>query len=98
MLPEERIYKAISGDIADRVPSMPKIWVDLAANLTNTDLMKIIEDPLIALRVIIEAGFMVGVDGVRQFQFPKRRVITKNNRVFEIDKKGNYFGEIDMMG
>jgi len=56
MLPKERIYKAISFDTPDRVPSIPKIWVDLAANLTKTDLRKVIEDPLTALRVIIDAA------------------------------------------
>jgi uroporphyrinogen-III decarboxylase len=98
MLPKERIYKAISGDTPDRVPSIPKIWVDLATNLTNTDLMKVIEDPLTALQVIIDAALMIGADGARQFHFPKRKIISENDRVFEIDKKGNYFGEIDMMG
>lgn len=98
MLPKERIYKTISGDTPDRVPSMPKIWVDLAANLAKTDLRKVIEDPLTALRVIVDAALMVEADGARQFHFPKRKIIAKNNQVFEIDKKGNYLGDIDMMG
>jgi len=98
MLPKERIYKAISGKTPDRVPSIPKIWVDLAANITNTDLIKVIEDPFTALRVIVDAALMVGADGARQFHFPGRKIIIENNQVFEIDKKGNYLGEIDMMG
>jgi len=98
MLPKERIYKAISFDTPDRVPSIPKIWVDLAANLTKTDLRKVIEDPLTALRVIIDAAIMVGADGARQFHFPKRKIISENDRVFEINEKGKYLGEIDMLG
>lgn len=98
MLPKERIYKAISGETPDRVPSIPKIWVDLATNLTNTDLMKVIEDPLTALQVIIDAALMVGADGARQFHFPKRKIISENDRVFEINEKGKYLGEIDMLG
>jgi len=98
MLPKERIYKAISGETPDRVPSIPKIWVDLAANLTRTDLRKVIEDPLTALRVIVDAALMVGADGARQFHFPKRKIIIENDIVFEINKKGNYLGEIDMLG
>jgi len=98
MLPEDRIYTAISGGIPDRVPSVPKIWVDLAANLLGISLIEVLKDPLTALRIIIEAGFMVGADGVRQFHFPKREVLIKDNRVFEVNKKGEYIGEIDMMG
>jgi len=98
MLPKERIYKAISGETTDRVPSIPKILVDLAANLTKTDLKKVIEDPLTALRVIVDAAIMVGADGARQFHFPKRKIIAKNDIVFEINKEGNYLGEIDMLG
>ena len=98
MLPKERIYKAISGETPDRVPSIPKIWVDLATNLTNTDLMKVIENPLTALQVIIDAALMVGADGARQFHFPKRKIISENDRVFEINEKGKYLGEIDMLG
>lgn len=98
MLPEDRIYTAISGGIPDRVPSVPKIWVDLAANLSGLSLTKVLEDPLTALRVIIETGFIVGADGVRQFHFPKRKILIKDNKVFEINKKGEYIGEIDMLG
>ena len=98
MLPKERIYKAISGETPDRVPSIPKIWVDLATNLTNTHLMKVIENPHTALQVIIDAALMVGADGARQFHFPKRKIISENGRVFEINEKGKYLGEIDMLG
>jgi len=98
MLPKNRIYIAISGGIPDKVPSLPKIWVDLAANLLGISLLEVLEDPLTALRVIIEAGFMVGADGVRQFHFPKRKVLIKENKVFEVNKRGEYIGEIDMLG
>lgn len=95
---EERIYQAISGEVPDRVPSIPKIWVDLASNLTNTPLISVIEDPLKALKVIFEAGLRVNADGVRQFHFPKRKTATEDNKVFEIDDQGRYVGEIDMEG
>jgi len=98
MKPEERIYTAISCKVPDRVPVIPKIWVDLAARLTGTSLIEVIADPLTALRVIVEAGLICRVDGVRQFHFPKRRVSEKDGKVFEIDDKGRIFGEIDMMG
>jgi uroporphyrinogen-III decarboxylase len=98
MKPEERIYTAISCKVPDRVPVVSKIWVDLAARLTGRSLTEVITDPLTALRVILEAGLMCEVDGVRQFHFPKRRVSEKDGKVFEMDDKGRVFGEIDMMG
>jgi hypothetical protein len=98
MKPRERILKALSCGIPDRVPVIPKIWVDLASRLTDTDLVDVIEDPFLALRVIVDAGFMCGVDGVRQFHFPKRAVEMENGKVFEVDDKGRRIGEIDMLG
>ena len=98
MKPEERIYRAISCKAPDRVPVVPKIWVDLAAYLTGRSLVDVISDPLTALRVIVEASLLCRVDGVRQFHLPKRRAIEKDGRVFEIGDGGKCLGEIDMMG
>lgn len=98
MLPHERIYLSISGKVPDRVPDVPKIWVDLGARLTQTDLLEVIQNPLTALKVIVDAALLVGADGARQFHFPKRKILIKDNKVFEINKKGEYIGEIDMLG
>ena len=98
MKPEERIYTAISGKAPDRVPVVPKIWVDFGARITGTSFVEVITKPLTALRVIVDAGLVCQVDGVRQFHFPKRRVIDRDGKVFEIDNKGKLLGEIDMMG
>jgi uroporphyrinogen-III decarboxylase len=95
---EERIYTALSGKTPDRVPVVPKIWVDLGARITRTSLVEVITDPFTALRVIVDAGLACQVDGVRQFHFPKRRVLEKDGKVFEVDGKGKILGEIDMMG
>ena len=86
MTPAERLYTAISGDKPDRVPVVPKIWVDLAANLTRTDLVDVVTDPFTALEVIVKAGELCNVDAVRQFHFPQRAIIQKNGRVFETDR------------
>ena len=37
MAASERFYKAISGLRPDRIPSFPKIWLDLGAILTGLD-------------------------------------------------------------
>ncbi len=94
----ERLYTAISGGVPDRVPVVPKIWVDLGAALTETNLVKVIEDPLTALKVITQAALECKADAVRQFHFPFRKIEESEGRVFEINTKGIRIGEIDMQG
>jgi len=98
MKPEERIYTALSCKASDRVPVIPKIWVDLGARITGTSFIQVIADPLTALRVVVDAGLVCRVDGVRQFHFPERRVIEKDGKVIEIDNKERPLGEVDMLG
>ncbi len=99
MTPEERVYTAISGGIPDRVPSFPKIWVDLASRLTGEGLLQIIADPAAALDVIFKAGMLCKADGIRQFHFPERNVLKSDDgKVYETDKKGRPIGIIDMDG
>ena len=95
---ERRLYTAVSGGVPDRVPVAPKIWVDLAGALTGTDLVRIIQDPEVALEVIARAGLACGADAVRQFQFPRRRVRQEGSSVFEVDEAGAALGEIDLQG
>ena len=66
----QRLYAAIDGGKPDRVPVVPKIWVDLAANLTGTNLLEVIINPAIALQVIAKAAKLCGCDAARQFQKP----------------------------
>jgi hypothetical protein len=94
----ERVYTAIDGGVPDRVPVVPKIWVDLGARLTDTSLTEVVADPLTALRVIARAGRACRVDAVRQFHFPPRRIREEGDRVIEIDEQGEILGEIDMAG
>jgi hypothetical protein len=98
MTPAERLYTAVSGGLPDRIPFVPKLWVDSAARLTGTDLLDVVEDPLRALSVIVEAGRRVGADGVRQFHFPPRRTESKDGRVWEIGPGGRILGRIDLEG
>jgi len=96
--PAQRLYTALSNGVPDRVPVVPKIFVDSAAALTGTPILEVIQDPLTALHVVLDAGLLTGVDAVRQFHFPRRCVEKKDNRVFEVDVNGRRIGEIDIQG
>ena len=98
MTPYERIRTAMSGRKPDRVPVIPKIWVDLGARLTDTPLRDVVEDPVTALEVIALTGKRLGVDAVRQFHFPPRRTEEQGTSVFEVDDQGRRLGAVDMAG
>ena len=96
--PTQRLYTALSNGVPDRVPVVPKIFVESAARLTGTPIIDVIQDPTIALRVVLEAGLLTGVDAVRQFHFPVRRIEKDGNQAFEVDNNGRRIGEIDLQG
>ncbi|HVX65371.1 MAG TPA: uroporphyrinogen decarboxylase family protein [Bryobacteraceae bacterium] len=98
LTPEARLRTAVSGGVPDRVPVVPKIFIDSAARLTGTPLLDAIEDPATALRVIYDAGLLAQVDAVRQFHCPARRTGRDGERVYEVDARGRRIGEIDMSG
>ena len=98
LTPPERLRRAFAGEAVDRVPFAPKIWLDLAALLTNTAMRAVIEDPFLALKVMVDAGLVVGADGVRQFILPARKTEQDGETVFEIDESGRRMGTIDMPG
>ena len=98
MTPHQRFYTAISAKTPDRIPTLPKVWVDLAAVLTGTPLQQIIEEPVTAMSVIVDACLDIGTDAARLFHLPKRKTITQHDKVFEIDKLGAILGPIDMQG
>ena len=84
MTPNERFYTAISAQTPDRVPTLPKIWVDLAAVLTGTPLQRVVENPETAMSVIVDACLDIGTDAARLFHLPKRKTITQHDKVFEV--------------
>lgn len=98
MNPKERTYTAISGGIPDRVPVIPKIWLDLAAKLMQIEAIEVIQDPLLALQMMAEAGIALGIDGVRQFHIPYRKISMENSNIYHVDKNGRQLGKIDMNG
>lgn len=93
-----RVYEAIDNRVPDWVPVVPKIWVDLGAALTGTELIDVVRDPMTALRVIVDAGRLCAVDGVRLFHFPPRNVVQRDGAVYEIDSEGEPLGAVDMQG
>ena len=98
MTPPNRFRTALSGGTPDRVPTYPKIWLDLAAALTGTDPIRAIEDPLLAARIVVEAAIDVGADGARLFHFPARKTRLEDGILVEIDARGRWLGPIDMEG
>jgi len=94
----ERVLAAISGDVPDRVPSFPKIFIDLAARITGKETVSIVGDPMAILSTLVEAGKEVQADAVRLFHFPKRIIKKKEGVVYEIDANGNAIGSVDMDG
>jgi len=98
MQPAERLAVTFTGGTPDRVPVMPKIWVNVAARLTGTSLREVIEDPLAAMRVVVDAAVLTGVDGARLFLFPARKTREVRGRLYETDSTGQVIGEIDLLG
>jgi hypothetical protein len=94
----ERFEIALKGGKPDRIPVVPKIWVDFAAKVTNTPIEDVIQNPLTALRVIALAGQKLGIDAVRQFHFPAREIVKEDGKVYEISPTGEKIGTIDIGG
>jgi uroporphyrinogen-III decarboxylase len=92
----ERFYSALSGSLPDRVPTLPKIWLDLGAAMTGIDLQEVIEDPFVAMEAIVKAGLEVKADGARLFHFPNRKTVIREGSIVETDQRGRSKGKIDM--
>ena len=98
MSPKQRVFTAISGGTPDRVPVIPKVWVDLAAKLTGTDLKAVVASPETALRVMLDAGLQCGCDAVRMWHFPAKIIQQVGGQVIEYDSQGRRLGSVDMLG
>jgi hypothetical protein len=100
MTSSERLKAALSGGFPDRVPSFPKIFVDLAAKITDRSLQAVLGKPEEVLNVLVEAGKKACSDAVRLFHLPERRLWGDEEKktVYEIDAKGEPVGKIDMDG
>ena len=93
-----RIYNALSKKETDHVPYMPKIWIKLACEITGSSLIDILSDSYKAMEVILEAGKICKLDGVRIFRFPKRNIKEDiNGDLYELGPDGP-IGKIDTKG
>ncbi len=98
MTATQRLYTAISGGRPDRVPTMPKIWVDLAAAITGTELREVIENPATAMGVVVEAALAVEADSARLFLFPRKHTQVVDGVLVEVEQSGEVLGPIDLQG
>jgi hypothetical protein len=98
MLPRERVLAVFQHDIPDRVPVIPKIWIDLAANALEIPYIEVINDPALAMRAIVDAALKLRCDGVRLFIFPKRRVEQHGDQYTQFSPSGATLGSLDMQG
>ena len=95
----ERLYTAMSGGVPDRVPYVPKVWVDLAAEILGEDLLETAGSPGKALDATARAALELGLDGARLFHFPERRLSRdREGRPIEVDDRGNRIGSVDYSG
>ena len=85
------------GEKVIRPPSVPKIWIDSAANLLGRDYSDFFDDPLYAARTIVEAAIACNSDGARIFLFPTRDV--QKERDSYVHMRGTKrLGRIDIDG
>lgn len=97
MTPSERVYTTMSRGKADRVPVIPKMWVDTAANLTGVKLLDVVRNPEAALSVMIDAALVCKSDAIRVWHFPQRDAREINGQVVEF-RNGREIGTVDMTG
>ncbi len=94
---KERVLAALRGKPVDRIPVIPKIWLDYSALHTGTTLADIVRDPITALDVIARTGQDLNFDAVRQFPMPALEIVEEEDKLFEV-KNGRKIGTIDIQG
>jgi uroporphyrinogen-III decarboxylase len=78
------LLDTMMGKEVPRAPSIPKIWIDLAANLLHRDYSVFFNDPAFAMQTIIEAAIDCKCDGARVFLFPSREVKKEGNIYYHL--------------
>lgn len=86
------------GKVVHRAPVVPKIWLDLAANLLNRNLLDFSKEPAYASQTVVEAAILAHCDGARVFLFPKRDVRQGNDGKLYHWKGPCCLGRVDQQG
>lgn len=91
------LLDVMHGKKVERAPSVPKIWLDLAANLMERDYALFFDNPKFATATVIEAGLKCWCDGARVFLFPHRDVRYENG-IYCHYRDGRCIGNVDIQG
>lgn len=91
------LLDAMNGKPISRAPVVPKIWVDLAAKLTDKDCMNVFQDPAEAAATVVEAAVRSGCDGARLFLFAPREIHRDEKGYYQV-KNGKRIGKVDDCG
>lgn len=86
------------GLAVDRAPVMPKIWLDLAANLMGRSFDDFSGNPEFGVQTVIEAAKKCDCDGARVFLFPHREVQQDEKGIRRQIVNGRAVGRIDTDG
>lgn len=86
------------GQVPQRVPVLPKIWLDAAAAISRVDLVNLMADGRKAMGAIVEVCDRLGVDGARLFPFPDRRIRVTDGVAVEYDTMDRRLGVVDLAG
>ena len=92
------LIDTMMGKSVERAPVMPKIWLDLAANIMQRGFDEFSQNPGRAVETIIKAAKTCMCDGARIFLFPIRDIRTDPNGIRRHYRNGRVLGKIDVEG
>lgn len=92
------LLDTMMGKKVNRAPVMPKIWMDLAANIMHRSFDEFAMNPRLATLTVIEAAKACMCDGARLFLFPRRDIRIDADGIRRQYKNGRVIGRIDLEG
>jgi hypothetical protein len=92
------LLDAMQGKKIPRSPSVPKLWLDVAANILGQDYLPLFGDPLLSSETIARAAMCCECDGARVFLFPKRDVRKEGEYYYHYNESGKRLGSVDIQG
>lgn len=98
MQPRDRVLAVFNRLPYDRAPFVPKIWVDMAADVLALPYAEVLNDPELGMRAIVQAAMQLQLDGARVFTFPRRRIVEADGEYRHIGADGALLGTLDIQG